>query len=60
VNVLVPEGVEVDLDATTIMGSRTAKLKGPPATPGAPLIVIRGWVVMGDLTVRDRDAGWFG
>ena len=53
-NVIVPEGVEVDLDATTIMGSRTLKLKGPPPAPGAPVIVIQGLVLMGDLTVRDR------
>ena len=58
VNVIVPEGVEVDLDATTIMGSRTVKLKGPPPAPGAPVIVIRGLVVMGDVTVRDRPGFW--
>ena len=58
VNVIVPEGVEVDLDATTIMGSRTAKLKGPPPQPGAPLIIIRGLVVMGDVTVRDKPGFW--
>lgn len=53
-NVIVPEGVEVDLDATTIMGSRTLKLKGAPPAPGAPVVVIQGLVLMGDLTVRDR------
>jgi hypothetical protein len=54
VNVIVPEGVEVELDATPIMGSRSLKLKGKPPEPGAPVVVIRGLVVMGDLTVRDR------
>ena len=54
VNVIVPEGVEVDLGATAVMGTRTLKLSGPPAPPGAPVIVIEGLVVMGDLTVRDR------
>jgi len=53
-NVIVPEGVEVDLDATTIMGSRTMRLKGAPPAPGAPVIVIQGLVLMGDLTVRDK------
>ena len=58
VNIIVPEGVEVDLDATTIMGSRTTKLKGPPPPLGAPVVVVRGIVLMGDVTVRDHTGFW--
>ncbi|HEU5318618.1 MAG TPA: DUF1707 domain-containing protein [Chloroflexota bacterium] len=54
VNVIVPEGVEVELDGLAVMGSRSMKLKGPAAAPGAPVVRIEGWVLMGDLTVRDR------
>jgi hypothetical protein len=54
VNVIVPEGVEVELDGLAVMGSRSLKLKGPPAQPGAPVVRIEGLVLMGDLTVRDR------
>jgi hypothetical protein len=52
--VIVPEGVDVDLDATTIMGSRKVVLSGPPAAPDAPLVRVEGLVLMGELTVRDR------
>ena len=52
--VLVPEGVEVDLSATAVMGARTLRLTGPPPPPGAPVVRITGVVVWGDLSVRDR------
>lgn len=54
VNVIVPEGVEVELDGLAVMGSRSLKLKGPPAQPGAPVVRVEGLVLMGDVTVRDR------
>jgi len=54
VNVIVPEGVEVELDGLAVMGSRSLKLKGPPAGPGAPVVRVEGMVLMGDLTVRDK------
>ena len=54
VNVIVPEGVEIELEVTPIMGSRSLKLKGKPPEGDAPLVVIRGLVLMGDVTVRDR------
>jgi hypothetical protein len=52
--VLVPEGVEVDLAATAVMGARTLRLRGPAPPPGAPVVRITGVVVWGDLSVRDR------
>jgi len=52
--VIVPEGVDVDLDAMVIMGSRKLVLSGPPPAPGAPLVRVEGLVLMGELTVRDR------
>jgi hypothetical protein len=54
VNVIVPEGVDVELEALALMGSRSIKLNGPPAEQGAPVVRIEGVVLMGDLTVRDR------
>lgn len=53
-NVIVPEGTEVELEATAVMGSRTVRLKGTPAGPGAPVVRIEGFILMGDVTVRDR------
>ena len=54
VNVIVPEGVEVELDGLAVMGSRSLKLKGAPPGPGAPVVRVEGMVLMGDLTVRDK------
>lgn len=54
VNVIVPEGVEVELEALAVMGSRSIKLKGAPPEHGAPVVRIEGIVLMGDLTVRDK------
>ena len=52
--VIVPEGVDVDLDATAIMGSRKVVLSGPPPPRDAPLVRVEGLILMGELTVRDR------
>jgi hypothetical protein len=52
--VTVPQGVEVELDAMTVAGARKALMSGPPPPAGAPIIRIEGWVVMGELTVRDH------
>jgi len=54
VDVIVPFGVEVELEGIAIMGSREAKLTGPPPPPGAPLVRINAFTLMGSVTVRDR------
>ena len=53
-NVIVPEGVEVELDAMVVAGSQSRRISGPPPGPNAPVIRIEGFVLMGDLTVRSR------
>lgn len=53
VEVVVPVGVEVDVDVSTCMGSRTVSLTGSPA-PGAPIIRLTGMVCCGSVTVRDE------
>jgi hypothetical protein len=50
--VVVPHGVEVDLEASSILSSKTQRVSGP-AIPDAPRIVITGHVLAGSLTVRD-------
>src|SRR5262249_55446520 len=54
VDVIVPFGVEVELEGIAIMGSKEAKLKGPPPAPGAPVVRINAFTLMGSVTVRDR------
>lgn len=52
--VIVPEGVHVDLDVMTIAGSRALRLSGPAPAPTAPVIRIVGHVIAGAMVVRDR------
>ncbi len=52
--VTVPEGVEVELEATTIMGARNFKQTGALPPAGGPVVRITGFVLMGAVTVRVR------
>ena len=52
IDVIVPVGVEVDLEVHALLGSRDMRMgAAPPA--GAPVIRITGMVLLGSLTVRD-------
>ncbi len=51
--VIVPEGVEVELEGGSFMGSRTLELAGGPPPIGAPVVRITGMSIMGTVTVRD-------
>jgi hypothetical protein len=53
VDVIVPFGVEVELEGIAVMGTKEAKLKGPPPAPGAPLVRINAFSLMGTVIVRD-------
>src|SRR5262252_4057513 len=53
VDVIVPFGVEVELEGVAIMGSKESKLKGPPPGPGAPVVRVNAFVLMGSVIVRD-------
>lgn len=54
VNVIVPEGVEVDLTGLALFGSK--RTQGEPGTlrPGAPLVRVNAFVLFGDANVRVR------
>lgn len=52
--VIVPEGVAVALEASGVASSKSLRLKGPRAAPGAPVIRIAGSIWAGSLTVRDK------
>lgn len=54
VDVIVPEGVEVELAGVAIMGSKSLKLAGPPPGQGAPVVRVNAFAFMGSVTVRDR------
>jgi hypothetical protein len=50
-NVVVPEGVEVELTGLSLMGGKNYRPAAQPAPPGAPLVRIRAFSVMGGVSV---------
>lgn len=52
VTLIVPDGIDVRMEpGTNILGERKHKLSGP-VTPGGPVYWVRGFVLLGDITVR--------
>ncbi|MFN2467964.1 MAG: DUF1707 domain-containing protein [Gaiellaceae bacterium] len=51
VEIVVPEGVEVDVGGFTFMGGRDVDLKGERRRPGTPLIRVRAYTLMGGVSV---------
>jgi hypothetical protein len=54
VDVIVPFGIEVELEGIAIMGMKEAKLTGPPPAPGAPVVRVNAFTIMGSVIVRDK------
>jgi hypothetical protein len=52
VDVIVPEGVEVDLTGLAVFGSKETSGKGPSPRPGAPLVRVNAIVLFGAATVK--------
>lgn len=50
--IVVPEGVEVEMDGKSVMGSRSLKLAAVPRRQGTPLVRIHANVTAGEVTVR--------
>jgi hypothetical protein len=59
-DIVVPEGVEVELGGFAFMGGNGLKVEGPPPPPGAPRVRVRAFSLMGGTDVKTasaRDAG---
>lgn len=54
ITVTVPEGFDVELEGFSFMGGRDLKLQSAPLVPGSPRIRVRGFAIMGGITVRSR------
>jgi hypothetical protein len=50
----VPEGVTVELEVLTLMGEAKSRVVGPPPKPGAPVVRVTGFALMGTVEVRAR------
>lgn len=51
VTILVPDGVEVRLSGSAILGNNSSRVKGA-ALPDAPVIEVRATTILGNVTVR--------
>ena len=54
VNIIVPEGFDVELRGFSFMGGRELRLRDVPIVRGSPRIVVRGFAVMGGIEVKSR------
>ena len=54
VEVIVPEGVDVELTGFNLMGSKESRVDDGPRRPGSPLIRVNAFVLMGSVLVRNK------
>jgi hypothetical protein len=54
VKVIVPEGVDVELTGVAVMGDKKYKVSDAKPLPGAPLIRVKAYAVMGDVKVQSK------
>jgi class 3 adenylate cyclase len=57
IDVIVPEGTEVELTGFNFMGSKECRVADVPANPGGPVIRVNAFALMGSVMVRNRKAG---
>ncbi len=57
IDIIVPEGIEVELGGIAIMGGKDARrLKDIPPIPGSPVIRVKAFAFWGSVSVRSRPA----
>jgi len=57
IDVILPEGMEGELEGFAILGNRRIELAPVPRTPGTPRVVVRAHAVLGDLRLRSLAPG---
>jgi hypothetical protein len=56
IDIVVPEGIDVDLTGLSIMGRRSLQVHDVPVLRGSPRILIRAFPIMGEVKVSSRTA----
>jgi hypothetical protein len=56
IEIVTPEGIDVDLTGMSIMGRRSLQVHDPPVLRGSPRILIRAFPIMGEVKVTTRTA----
>jgi class 3 adenylate cyclase len=54
IQIIVPEGFDVELGGFAFMGGRDLKLRDVPLVPGSPRIRVRGFAMMGGVEVKSK------
>jgi class 3 adenylate cyclase len=54
INIIVPEGFDVELRGFSFMGGRELRLRDVPIVRGSPRIVVHGFAIMGGIDVKSR------
>jgi hypothetical protein len=57
IEIVVPEGVEVEVSGFAFMGGRGEHIAETRPIPGAPRIHVRAYALMGGVDVRSRPSG---
>lgn len=57
IEVIVPEGVDAELDGWTVLGDRVIDLAAVPRLAGTPRVVVRAHALFGDLRLRSLAPG---
>jgi class 3 adenylate cyclase len=52
IDIIVPDGVDVDMTGVAIMGGKECRVKDGPRRPGAPLVRVRVFAFWGGVSVR--------
>jgi hypothetical protein len=57
--ITVPEGVHAELDGFALLGANQLKISGPsaPPPPGAPVVRVRAWSLLGGTDVKTKGEG---
>ena len=56
VEIVVPEGIDLDVSGIPILGEKSLDVRPGPARPGSPRVLVRAVPVMGSVVVRSRPA----
>lgn len=57
IDIVVPEGIEVELSGIPVMGTKELRIRDVPRVPGSPRVRVRALPLMGSVTVRSKRSG---
>jgi class 3 adenylate cyclase len=57
IEIIVPEGIEVEVDGFALMGGNERRIKDVPRLPGTPVVRVQAFSLMGGVSVKSRPPG---